>query len=91
VNTVASPIERLEALDSCAVSDVSDDLRLKGATYSIRPLRGGEKTCGRAVTVKVKPAGLESAREHLGLRAIMQAQPGDVIVVDHRGRRDVSA
>ncbi|MBX5465964.1 MAG: RraA family protein [Firmicutes bacterium] len=87
---MASIPERLARLDSCAVSDALDRLGMKGATYGIRPLWEGARVVGRVQTVKVKPVGLEPAREHLGLAAIMQAQPGDVIVVDNGGRIDVS-
>ncbi|MCL6564046.1 MAG: RraA family protein [Firmicutes bacterium] len=83
--------ERLAALDSCAVSDALDLLGLRGATWGIRPLWEGAKVSGRVMTVKVKPVGLALAKEHLGVQAIMQAHPGDVIVVDHGGRLDVSA
>jgi len=48
------------------------------------------KIVGRAVTMKIKPVGLEKPKQHLGTAAIVAAQPGDVIVVDNGGRPDSS-
>jgi len=79
-------IERLAKLDTCAVSDGMDRLGLKGATYGVRPMWSCPKIVGRAVTMKIKPVGLEKPKQHLGTAAIAAAQPGDVIVVDNSGR-----
>jgi 4-hydroxy-4-methyl-2-oxoglutarate aldolase len=84
-------IERLSKLDSCAVSDALDRLGLKGATFGVRPMWTCPRIAGRAVTVKIKPAGLEKPKQHLGTPAIHAAQPGDIIVIDSGGRPDVSA
>ncbi|MEE9145551.1 MAG: RraA family protein [Candidatus Binatia bacterium] len=84
-------ITRLGKLDTCAVSDALDRLHLKGATIGIRPLWLSPRIVGRSVTVKIKPAGLEKAKQHLGTPAIDAAQSGDVIVVDNGGRTDVSS
>ena len=84
-------ITRLGKLDTCAVSDALDRLHLKGATIGIRPLWPSPRIVGRSVTVKIKPAGLEKAKQHLGTPAIDAAQSGDVIVVDNGGRTDVSS
>jgi regulator of RNase E activity RraA len=43
------------------------------------------------VTVKIKPAGLEKPKQHLGTAPIDAAKPGGVIVIDSGGRLDVSA
>jgi regulator of RNase E activity RraA len=43
------------------------------------------------VTVKLKPAGFEKPKQHLGTAPIDAANPGDVIVIDSGGRLDVSA
>ena len=83
-------IERLAKLDTCAVSDGMDRLGLKGATYGVRPMWSCPKIVGRAVTMKIKPVGLEKPKQHLGTAAIVAAQPGDVIVVDNGGRPDSS-
>ncbi len=82
---------RLAKLDTCAVSDALDRLALRGATYGVRPLWSCPRIVGRAVTVKIKPAGLEKPKQHLGTAPIEAANSGDVIVIDSGGREDVSA
>lgn len=84
-------VERLARLDTCAVSDALDHLHLRGATLGIRPLWPCPKIAGRAVTVKVVPAGLTRPDHHLATPAIEAAGPGDVIVIDNAGRTDVSS
>ena len=83
-------IERLLRLDTCAVSDGMDRLGLTGATYGVRPIWACPKIVGRAVTMKIKPVGLDKPKQHLGTMPIEAAQPGDVIVVDNGGRPDQS-
>ncbi|HZS63154.1 MAG TPA: RraA family protein [Xanthobacteraceae bacterium] len=84
-------INRLGRLDSCAVSDALDRLGLTGAVLGIRPLWSCPRVVGRCVTVKIKPAGLDKPKQHLGTPAIAAAASGDVIVVDNGGRTDVAA
>lgn len=84
-------LERLAALDTCAVSDALDHLGLRGATTGIRPLWPCPKIAGRAVTVRVMPAGPAKPAAHLATTAIEAAARGDVIVVDNAGRTDVSS
>ena len=86
----ANLIERLGKLDTCAVSDALDRLGLKGATYGVRPMWPCPKIVGRAVTMKIKPAGLDKAKHHLGTMPIEAAKAGDIIVVDNGGRLDTS-
>ncbi|HLN86084.1 MAG TPA: RraA family protein [Candidatus Limnocylindrales bacterium] len=83
-------IERLAKLDSCAVSDALDSLNLKGATWGVRPQWPCPKIAGRAVTMKIKPAGLQQPTQHLGTAPIEAAQPGDIIVVDNGGKLEFS-
>jgi regulator of RNase E activity RraA len=83
-------VERLLKLDTCAVSDGMDRLGLAGATYGVRPMWPCPKIAGRAVTMKIKPAGLEKPKHHLGTLPIEAAQTGDIIVVDNGGRTDTS-
>jgi len=83
-------IERLAKLDTCAIADGMDRLGLGGATYGVTPMWPCPKIVGRAVTMKIKPAGLEKSKHHLGTMPIEVAQPGDVIVIDNGGRRDTS-
>jgi regulator of RNase E activity RraA len=84
-------VARLAKLDTCAVSDALDRSGLKGATIGIRPVWPCPRIVGRAVTVKIKPAGLEKPKQHLATPAIEVARPGNAIVVDSGGRLDVSA
>ena len=86
-----SLIGRLGKLDTCAVSDALDRLSLKGASFGVRPLWPCPRIVGRAVTIKIKPAGLEKPKQHLGSAAIQAARAGDIIVIDSGGRPDVSA
>ena len=76
-------IERLAKLDTCAVSDALDSLNLKGATWGVRPQWLCPKIAGRAVTMKIKPAGLQQPTQHLGTAPIEVAQAGDVIVITY--------
>ena len=85
-----SIIERLAKLDSCAVSDALDSLSLKGATWGVGPLWPCPRIVGRAVTMKIKPAGLQQPAQHLGTAPIEAANPGDVIVIDNGGKLEFS-
>jgi regulator of RNase E activity RraA len=83
-------VERLLKLDTCAVADGMDRLGLAGATYGVRPMWLCPKIVGRAVTMKIKPVGLDKPKQHLGTLPIDAAQPGDLIVIDNGGRLDTS-
>jgi regulator of RNase E activity RraA len=83
-------VEQLLKLDTCAVADGMDRLGLTGATYGVRPMWLCPKIVGRAVTMKIKPVGLDKPKHHLGTLPIDAAQPGDVIVIDNGGRLDTS-
>ena len=83
-------VERLAKLDTCAVSDALDSLNLKGATWGVRPQWQCPRIVGRAVTMKIKPAGMEQPKQHLGTAPIEAAHPGDIIVVDNGGRLEFS-
>jgi regulator of RNase E activity RraA len=83
-------IERLSKLDTCAVSDALDSLALKGATWGVGPLWPCARIVGRAVTMKIKPAGLQQPSQHLGTAPIEAAKPGDIIVIDNGGKLEFS-
>lgn len=83
-------IERLLKLDTCSVSDAMDSLGLKGATWGVRPQWPCPRIAGRAVTMKIKPQGLQQPTQHLGTTAIEAASPGDVIVIDNGGQPQFS-
>jgi regulator of RNase E activity RraA len=81
-------VERLRALDTCVVSDALDALGRDGVLPGIAPTWEGARTVGRAVTMQLAagPAPEDQPKIHLGVRAIMSARPGDVIVVANEGR-----
>jgi len=83
-------IERLAKLDTCAVSDALDSLGLKGATWGVRPQWPCGRIVGRAVTMKIKPAGLQAPTQHLGTAPIEAAKSGDIIVIDNGGKLEFS-
>lgn len=83
-------VARLKALDACAVSDALDKLGLPGAVIGIAALTGPVRIAGRVVTVKLGAPLPNLPKRHLGAGAVMAAQAGDIIAVEHRGRLDVS-
>src|SRR3989454_1060362 len=91
---VASPDPTVEAylrLSTCNISDALDRLHLQGAPAGILPLWPGcRKIAGRAMTMRLVPQGPVSA-VHGTLRAITEARPGDIMVIDHEGRMDVNS
>jgi 4-hydroxy-4-methyl-2-oxoglutarate aldolase len=81
---------RLAQLDACAVCDALDSLSLAGAALGLHSLSVPGRIAGRVITVDLTEAGGSAPRRHLGTAAIDAATPGDVIVVAHHGRTDVS-
>jgi regulator of RNase E activity RraA len=86
-------VDRLAALDSCAVSDAMDSLGLSGVLPGIFPVWEGARLAGRAMPMQLHagppPAGVP--RVHLGARAIDRSGPGTVIVVANEGRTGMGA
>ena len=84
-------VERLAKLDTCAVSDAQDKLGISGTVIGINPLYPATRIAGRAVTVRLKSKGPgEEAPRHLCTAAVQASDPGDIIVIDHRGRADAA-
>jgi regulator of RNase E activity RraA len=84
-------LDRLRALDSCAVSDALDTLNLPGATTGIRPLWAvSELVVGRVRTVLAGPRRSDRPAQHIAAAAIDAADPGEVLVIANGGRTDVS-
>ena len=81
-------VASLVRFDTCTISDAMDKLGLAGATVGIRPAWKCPKIFGRAVTMKLKPAGLDKPKQHLGTAAIDLASPGDIIVIENTVRPD---
>lgn len=82
-------VERLQRLDSCAVSDAMDFLGLNGVATELQQVSVRKKIVGRVVTVKLVPKDTQESKRHLGTAAIEAATKGDVIVVEHC-RKDVA-
>jgi regulator of RNase E activity RraA len=78
----------LTRFDTCILSDAMDRLGLAGATIGVRPAWKCPKIFGRAVTMKLKPAGVDRPTQHLGTQAIEVARPGEIIVIENRIRAD---
>lgn len=82
---------RLVRFDSCTISDALDRLGLAGAVIGLSPLtKLGARIAGQAVTVRLGLPQNGLPKWHLGTGAIMAAEAGDVVVVEHGGRIDVS-
>lgn len=83
--------KRLMRLDTCVVSDALDALRLPGATIGLRPLWPVATTvAGRARTIRAVPVSEGVPNMHIATPLVDISQPGDVLVIDNRGRTDVS-
>ena len=80
-----SILNRLDALDVCALSDALDKLGLPPSESGLLPRSVVGRISGRVKTVKLAAAvpGVV-ARRHLCTAAIVSASPGDVIVVEQR-------
>jgi len=84
-------VERLRRLDTCAVSDAQDKLGITGTVIGINSLYPVDRIAGRAVTVRLKTKGPgEMTTRHLCTAAVVAADEGDIIVIDHRGRADAA-
>ena len=83
-------LERLALLDTCTVSDALDALGLRGAIFGLAPMTGPGRIVGRAQTVRLGPPLPDQPKRHLGAASIMMSDAESIIVVEHRGRLDVS-
>ena len=78
-------LEGFRALPTSGVSDALDRLGIAGAVEGLRPMLGGARIAGQAVTLAYLPVGRRGGTmgDFLHLAA-----PGDVIAIDMRGRTD---
>lgn len=83
-------IERLQQLDTCSVSDALDSLGLRGAVAGLSCLTGTFRVAGRVQTVRLGPPLPDQPKRHLGAATVMMSDAESIIVVEHRGRKDVS-
>lgn len=77
-------VARLGKLDSCAVSDALDTLKLRGAVTGLHRYSSDRRIAGRVLTVRLERADGRASRRHLCTAAIEAASPGDIIVVEQR-------
>ena len=84
-------VERLNRLDSCAVSDALDKLGLKGSVTGIERFSTDRRITGQALTVKLDRAEGRTNTRHLCTTAIDAAKPGDIIVVEQRTGLDAAS
>lgn len=89
--TTAGIIERLTAVDACAVSDALDSLKLPGVAYGLQRLTTTTRVVGQVIPVQLVEAGRDKpSGKHLCTAAVEASGPGKVIVVDNGGRTRVS-
>ena len=81
----SSLVDRLSALDTCAVSDALDSLGVNGAVSGLKRRSTTATITGRVQTIKLaagKPEG--GSGSHLGTQTIVESSDIDVIVVEQR-------
>jgi regulator of RNase E activity RraA len=88
---VTELLQRLRALDACALSDALDSLGLPGAVTGIYRLATERRIAGRVLTVKLDRADGRSSTRHLCTAAIERAAPGEIIVVEQRTGIDAAS
>ncbi len=85
-------VKRLQAVDSCAVSDALDALGLPSAVTGIVAQSVQQRIAGRVVTVKLVDKEQEGTPvRHLCTAAIEAAGPGDILVIEQRTGIDAAA
>jgi 4-hydroxy-4-methyl-2-oxoglutarate aldolase len=78
-------VARLRRLDTCAVADAFDRLKLSGVVSGVPRQSGAGRIAGIAVTVKLDTGSPPPGPpRHLGTTAIESAGPDNVIVVEQR-------
>jgi len=83
LSTKAELAARLRKLDTCALSDATDKLGLKGVAFGIGRLAGTGRVAGQVITVTLAPAEGGTAPRHLCTAAVEAGAADDVIVVQH--------
>jgi 4-hydroxy-4-methyl-2-oxoglutarate aldolase len=83
-----SLVARFSSLGSSSISDALDRLGIAGQPVGIRPLVPDRGLCGPAFTVSYIP--VESGTGETVGDFIDDVPPGSVVVIDNRGRLDVT-
>ena len=84
-------VSRLRTFDTGLISDACERSGHHCQVVTgIAPLTTATAIAGAAITVRLGPAGEESAQStrHLGTTAVESATDAHVIVIDHQGRED---
>jgi regulator of RNase E activity RraA len=76
-------LERLRALDVCAVSDALDRLKLPASVSGLEPQTLRARIAGRVATVKFA-AGSRTGARHACTAAVEAAEPGGIVLVEQR-------
>ena len=79
-------VQRLGKIDTCAVSDAMDRLKIEGAVIGLRPMWSCPRIAGRASTVRLVPVDGRTSTRHLCTAAVDSGGPNTVIVVDNGAR-----
>jgi len=83
-------LDRLRALDTCALSDALNALGHEGVAYGLRGLTVPVRIAGRAVTVALGAPGHTPPSRHLCTAAVEASGAGEVIIVAAGGRLDAA-
>lgn len=78
-------LERFAAIPTSGLSDALDKLGLNGSVEGLLPINSGARIAGHALTLSYLPSGVNGGTVGNYLHL---AEPGDVIVIDNRGRTD---
>ena len=76
-------LERLRALDVCAVSDALDRLKLPASVSRLLPQTLRARIAGKVATVKFA-AGSKVGARHACTAAVEAAEPGGIVLVEQR-------
>jgi 4-hydroxy-4-methyl-2-oxoglutarate aldolase len=85
--TTDANVARAALLDTPAISDALDKHGINGQCYRIKPVDRGFAMAGRAWTLQYGPAGKPAGT--VG-DYIEQVEPGAIVVLDNRGRDDMT-
>lgn len=82
---ITQVVKDLGELSTATISDAMDRLGIAGAMHGIQGIGPGMRMAGTAFTLRYIPVG--AVPGNVG-DYVDDAQPGDVIVIDNRGRTD---
>ena len=78
-----SLVDRLRAVDTCALSDACDALGVPGTVIGLDAHSVTRRFGGRVQTVRLGPPSPDIPKRHLCTAAVDAAAPGDVVVVEN--------